>query len=223
MSIPPALILGTLPPPAPGRGGIPSTFNWATVTDDSPLTIRFDGQSDNLGITPDTLVDPASLAVNDRVWVQQWGKRVLILGVAAGTSAAATGAELLVTSKTSPTTFSGGTNIVWGAADVNEDTLWVRDGTNVYWTCQEAGVYGIKFFYATTGLTSGATRGILYASWHGGGTTEGRIIAPYNTLTASASTSMTVAMEPTDTIHALVQSTMTVTLSEVNLYVVKVR
>lgn len=45
-----------------------SLWYWATVTDDSPLRIKLDGESTALAITPDTLV--ASLAVSDRVWVQ---------------------------------------------------------------------------------------------------------------------------------------------------------
>lgn len=45
-----------------------SIWSWATVTDDSPLRVKLDGESAALDVTPDTLV--ASLAVSDRVWVQ---------------------------------------------------------------------------------------------------------------------------------------------------------
>lgn len=45
-----------------------SIWSWATVTDDSPLRVQLDGESAALDVTPDTLV--ASLAVDDRVWVQ---------------------------------------------------------------------------------------------------------------------------------------------------------
>lgn len=53
---------------------------WATVTNTSPLEIRFDGEIDPLPITPDTLV--AGLALADRVWVQISGRRVVVLGAA---------------------------------------------------------------------------------------------------------------------------------------------
>lgn len=46
-----------------------SIWSWATVTDDSPLRVKLDGEPSALAVTPDTLV--AGLAVDDRVWVQQ--------------------------------------------------------------------------------------------------------------------------------------------------------
>lgn len=45
----------------------PDFSTWATVTDDSPLRIRLDGETTALPITPDTLV--AGLAIGNRVWV----------------------------------------------------------------------------------------------------------------------------------------------------------
>lgn len=45
----------------------PDTSGWATVTDDSPLRIRLDGETSELPFTPDTLV--AGLAIGNRVWV----------------------------------------------------------------------------------------------------------------------------------------------------------
>jgi hypothetical protein len=63
---------------------------WATVTDDSPLRIRLDGEDDPLPFTPDSLV--YSLAVGERVWVAFpintdpafKGRRAVILGRANG-------------------------------------------------------------------------------------------------------------------------------------------
>lgn len=51
----------------PKSGPDPDRSGWATVTDDSPLRIRLDGETTPLPITPDTLV--AGLSVDDRVWV----------------------------------------------------------------------------------------------------------------------------------------------------------
>jgi hypothetical protein len=67
-----------------------STFAWATVTGTSPLRVKIDGETDELPITPDTLV--ASLADDDRVWLQlvtndnpvSRHRRAVILGRAGG-------------------------------------------------------------------------------------------------------------------------------------------
>lgn len=57
------------------------TFRWATVTSVNPLRIRFDGETDPLPITPDTLVNPP---VGARVFVLHWMRRVTVLGRAGG-------------------------------------------------------------------------------------------------------------------------------------------
>ena len=59
-----------------------SSWRWATVTQASPLRIKFDGQSAPLPVTPDTLV--GGLVVGDRVWVQIYGRRPIIHGRAGG-------------------------------------------------------------------------------------------------------------------------------------------
>ena len=67
-----------------------STYRWATVTGVLPLTIRLDGEDQALGMTPESLVDPTRLAVGLRVWVQLFGRRVLILGSSQGSGLGAT-------------------------------------------------------------------------------------------------------------------------------------
>lgn len=198
----------------PPRAVPHSTYRWGTVDDVDPYTVLLDGDS-----TPVSVGKPLgrSPRVGDRVWCQLYNRQCVVLGVAGGGG----GEEFVATSKSAPSTFSAIADVVWNAAATNEGNLWVRDGTNTLWTCQQEGVYSIKFLYATTGLTSGATRAILDVIWAGGGTTEARIVLPYNTLTQTQSTSMTVAMGPGDTVRARVQATMTVTLSEVNLYIVR--
>lgn len=59
-------------------------MKWATVTDDSPLRIRLDGDTDALPYTPDALVDPAALAVDDRVRCELADRRVVIVGKSGG-------------------------------------------------------------------------------------------------------------------------------------------
>lgn len=59
-----------------------SRFEWATVTQIGPLRIKFDGDAAALLFAPDSLVDVATLAVNDRVRVEIAGTRILIHGSA---------------------------------------------------------------------------------------------------------------------------------------------
>lgn len=50
---------------------------WATVTQLSPLRIRFDGESEQLVLTP---VDLVGVKLNDRVWTLIYAGQVLIVG-----------------------------------------------------------------------------------------------------------------------------------------------
>ncbi len=61
-----------------------SSFVWGTVTAVSPLRVRLDGDVDALAFTPESLIDPAALAVDDRVRVEVSRRRVLIHGMAGG-------------------------------------------------------------------------------------------------------------------------------------------
>jgi hypothetical protein len=64
-----------------------NTYRWATITALSPLTIRLDGEDIALPMVPESLLDSARLAVSGRVWVQLFGRRVLILGGSQGGAA----------------------------------------------------------------------------------------------------------------------------------------
>lgn len=57
----------------------PTSFEWAVVTQVSPLLIRLEKDTDALPITPSTLAPPG-LRVGDRVWTQTVNGSVLILG-----------------------------------------------------------------------------------------------------------------------------------------------
>lgn len=61
-----------------------SQFAWATVYSASPLTIRRDGETEPVGVTPQSVVPLAMLSVGDRVWCQFVSRRALILGRAGG-------------------------------------------------------------------------------------------------------------------------------------------
>lgn len=60
---------------------------WGTVTAVSPLRVKLDGDTTALPFEPDSLVDPAALAVNDRVRCELSKRRVVIVGRSGGTRA----------------------------------------------------------------------------------------------------------------------------------------
>lgn len=59
-----------------------SRFLWGTVTATSPLRVQIDGDAAALDITPDTLVDPATLTVGARVRCESANRRLIVHGVA---------------------------------------------------------------------------------------------------------------------------------------------
>ena len=61
-------------------------FKWATVTGISPLRIKLDGDTTAIPTTPDSLIDPATLAVDDRVRTELSGNRLVVLGRVGGNS-----------------------------------------------------------------------------------------------------------------------------------------
>ena len=61
-----------------------TSFKWATVTGTSPLAIRLDGDTNPLALVPDSLVDPLSLSVGDRVRVELSLRKVVIHGESNG-------------------------------------------------------------------------------------------------------------------------------------------
>lgn len=57
-----------------------SVFKWATVAAVAPVRVRLDGDTLPLPVTPDSLIDPASLTVGDRVRCEMAGRRLIIHG-----------------------------------------------------------------------------------------------------------------------------------------------
>ena len=68
-----------------------TSFKWATVTGVSPLAIRLDGDTSALALIPDSLVDPASLTVGDRVRVELSLRKVVVHGKFLGSTGPDTG------------------------------------------------------------------------------------------------------------------------------------
>lgn len=61
-----------------------TSFKWATVTGTVPLAIQLDGDSSPLALIPDSLIDPLSLTVGDRVRVELSVRKVVVHGAANG-------------------------------------------------------------------------------------------------------------------------------------------
>lgn len=61
-----------------------TSFKWATVRGTSPLSIQLDGDSLPLALIPDSLIDPMTLSVGDRVRVEMSLRKVVVHGVANG-------------------------------------------------------------------------------------------------------------------------------------------
>jgi microcystin-dependent protein len=59
-------------------------FIWGTVTAVNPLRVQLDGDTAALPFTPDSLIDPLALAVNERVRCEQSRRRVVIHGRSGG-------------------------------------------------------------------------------------------------------------------------------------------
>lgn len=57
-------------------------WTWATVTDDDPLAIRLDGETEPLAVVPECLIENVSIGL--RVWVQISGRRVIVTGANGG-------------------------------------------------------------------------------------------------------------------------------------------
>ena len=55
-------------------------FTWGTVTAVGPLRVMLDGDTAALPLTPDSLIDPRSLSVNDRVRCERAGRRIIVHG-----------------------------------------------------------------------------------------------------------------------------------------------
>ncbi|GAA3730043.1 hypothetical protein GCM10022239_03320 [Leifsonia bigeumensis] len=60
------------------------TFIWGTVSAVGPLRVVLDGDSVEIPVTPDSLVDPLTFAVDDRVRCELSGRRLIIHGRAGG-------------------------------------------------------------------------------------------------------------------------------------------
>lgn len=59
-------------------------FFWATVESLNPFTVRRDGETAPMGVSPSSLIDATLLPVGARIWCQLQHRRALVLGAAGG-------------------------------------------------------------------------------------------------------------------------------------------
>ena len=78
------------------------SFTWGTVTSVSPLRVQLDGDSSALPFTPDSLIDPLVLAVDDRVRCELSERRIVIHGRSGGDGVTPAGSEMMFAGSTAP-------------------------------------------------------------------------------------------------------------------------
>jgi hypothetical protein len=115
--------------------GYDQKFRWGTVTGTNPLQVRLDGDASPLPSAPTTLV--GSLAVDDRVWVQEHQSNTLVLGKGpdlgvpllelrgTGTQSIATSAFTVMTfwNDITPAGLNGWVSQMWSASNPGAVTI----------------------------------------------------------------------------------------------------
>lgn len=122
-----------------------TSFRWATVTSISPLAIKLDGDTAALGITPDTLVNPAYLLVGDRVRVEMTQRKVIVHGRVSGEIDSNRGSTAL----RDATYGVPGSSVPAQVALANQKVAWYN--TDLGWT---------ETYFATTGSAGLTVKGL---------------------------------------------------------------
>lgn len=128
-----------------------NTYRWATVTQRTPsLAVQLDGDSQPLPLIPDSLIEGPVPAVGARVWVQLFGRRVIVLGVSPANSGVVAPGNFTAYTPTFLT--PGATGTVPSPVPFNPGTAssiegwYSRIGDTVTWQC--------KIVIGTTGTSS---------------------------------------------------------------------
>lgn len=123
-----------------------TSWTWATVTALAPLRLQLDGDSAPIPITPDSLVDPLTLDVGDRLRVElSDAKRIIVLGRSGGADvnvnwgALAAAANLIINGdfRVNQRGASSGTSLAsgayfldrWKSLAATNAVTWTGDGT----------------------------------------------------------------------------------------------
>lgn len=119
-------------------------YQWATVSQVNPLRIRLDGETAAIPVTPDSIVSPRDLSVNDRVWVQIFGRRLLVQGRSDGPR----GSRTMRCTSSTTTTITGATTILWDTTTVVNEIGMTRAANAYDWAVPAgmAGTYAASFY-----------------------------------------------------------------------------
>lgn len=176
-----------------------STFRWATVTDIDPLRVRLDGDTEGLPVTPSSLVNPLELPIGSRVWVQLFGRRLIVVGKGGGRP----GSEVVKITDPAETQFvysSAGWTFASSAA--SDTPTIVADGRTVqiggrirYTTASLAQATAYNPFYLPdrfAPVAGGPSRSMLACFTHGGSNAVALDMAAWIGLDASNRVALTL-------------------------------
>lgn len=149
-----------------------TSFKWATVVANVPLSVKLDGDSAPLALVPDSLVDPLTLVPGDRVRVELSLRRAIVHGVSSG-------GPLRGTTAQRDARFGTPANDAARVALANRKIVWYN--TDLGWE---------ESYYATTGLTGLTAKGLL-AGYSSGWFPTGNGPTPEITMNATATFSAT--------------------------------
>ena len=183
-----------------------SAWEWATVTDDSPLRVQLDGESAPLDMTVSTSSLVANLAIGDRVWCQlvsnpnpqRSHRRVVIHGRQGGQLIAADTVTNAMLAEVATDTFKGRDTAGTGNPEdlsiatartmlgtarmgcalrrVATQTFNDSTVTTVSWDTQDEDTDGLWSSGSTVTIPADGIWAISYTLW-GGGTATGRGLA----------------------------------------------
>lgn len=149
-----------------------TSFKWATVVTNIPLSIQLDGDTAPLALVPDSLVDPWTLVPGDRVRVELSMRKVVVHGASKAGPMRGTTSERNArfgTPATDPTR----------VALANRKVRWFN--TDLGWE---------ESYYATTGLAGLTAKGLL-AGYSSGWYPTGDGVTPEITCEPTATFSVT--------------------------------
>lgn len=153
-----------LPQPPEDRG----SWRWATVTAVSPLRVRLDGDSTALDLTPDAL---GPVRVDDRVWCQIVGRRVVVHPVSRGPLAMAAGTVLIAAQTITAGTYASTTITFpvdrFDAVPVVVTSLGSAGGgtSRLVPRTSGASTAGTTLYVANTGTTDATFGADLVVTW----------------------------------------------------------
>ena len=209
------------------------TFKRAIVTAVGPLRILIDGDTVPIPFTPKSLIDPATLAVDDVVHADQSGHRLVVLGRAGGlilptasTTVAGIATLPVGVGADRPAFQAGGSGTVSKSGTTSSSTLIFNvehfDQTGDYspttgvFTAPIAGLYQVSFSTAQTTSVTGPELDVVV----NGTPVYTQVAIGYSTFYHTFGTTVLLQLAATDTVEILWQnnSSTSVTLDRSRSY-----